>query len=151
MLSVALFIISWLSLWWVSWCPLLIHIGAKSLFYSACGPNVCQPNGFWQIDVEPILRDKSYWIYSTYFINGEHIWLGKCDICAKEKILFANGTKWYKILTRPKGWVQKIFQTLLPNWALRFNESYVKSHPFCMAWMKVSEMKNIFNQFFNSV
>ncbi len=41
--------------------------------------------------------------------------LGNCDIHEKQKILFANEMKRYKIWLRLKGWVQKIFRTLLSN------------------------------------
>jgi hypothetical protein len=43
-----------------------------------------------------------------------------------------NETKWYKIQPSPKGQVQKIFQTLLPNFAKGLDESWFKFHPFCM-------------------
>ncbi len=69
------------------------------------------------------------------------LFLGNCDICEDRKISFANETKQYKIWLRPRGWFQKIFQTLPPDFFTVLYESCVKFHPFCMAWMKVSKMK----------
>jgi hypothetical protein len=55
--------------------------------------------------------------------------IGNCDICAEGKISFMNEIKRNKIWPRPKGWVQKIFQTLLANFSKGLNESYHKFHP----------------------
>ncbi len=55
--------------------------------------------------------------------------LGNCDINVERKILFMNETKWYKIWPRPKGWVQKIFWTFLPNFVKGLKES---CHKFCL-------------------
>jgi hypothetical protein len=43
-----------------------------------------------------------------------------------------NETKWYKIWPRLKGWVQKMFWTLLTNFVKRLNKSGLKCCPFCM-------------------
>ena len=67
----------------------------------------------------------------------------------RAKYLFMNETKQNKIWPRPKGLVQKIFQTLLPNFSKGHDESCQKFHPFCMAWMKVSKMHQIFNEISN--
>ncbi len=58
-----------------------------------------------------------------------------------------NGTKF--------GLDQKIelknFQSLPPNFRESLNKSYIKFRPFCMASIKVSEMRQIFNKIFKSV
>ncbi len=69
--------------------------------------------------------------------------LGNCDIHAEQKISSMNETKWYEICLRPKGWAQKIFQILLPNFCKGHKESCRKFHLFCKAWTKVSEMQQI--------
>jgi hypothetical protein len=48
------------------------------------------------------------------------------------KILFMNEMNQYKIWPRPKGWVQKIFQTLPPNFVKGLNESWHKFCSICM-------------------
>ncbi len=35
--------------------------------------------------------------------------LGNCDICAEQKILFVNETKWYEIWSRLKELSQTVF------------------------------------------
>jgi hypothetical protein len=45
---------------------------------------------------------------------------------------FVNETKWYKIGHRLKDWVQKIFQTLLPNFFKGLNQSWHKFGSFCI-------------------
>ncbi len=77
--------------------------------------------------------------------------LGNCDIRAEQKVMFTNEKKLNEIQSRPKGWVQKIFWTLPPNFGKSHNQSGQKFSPFCMAWVKVSEMRGIFNKFFKSV
>ncbi len=52
--------------------------------------------------------------------------IGNCDICAEQKISLTNKTKWYKFHPRLKGWVQKIFQTLPPNFVNGLNKSCLK-------------------------
>ncbi len=42
-----------------------------------------------------------------YSINNTVI--GKCNMRVRQKILFMNETKWYKICLRLKGWAQKFF------------------------------------------
>jgi len=49
--------------------------------------------------------------------------VGNFDIRAERNISFMNETKRYKILPRPKCWVQKNFQILLPN----FRKDLIKS------------------------
>jgi hypothetical protein len=58
--------------------------------------------------------------------------LSNCDICSNQNILFMTGLKQYEIWPRPKGWVQKIFRTLPPNFVKCLNESWLKCCPFCM-------------------
>ncbi len=41
--------------------------------------------------------------------------IDNCNIGVERKISFINETKWYEICPRPKGWVQKMFQTTQPN------------------------------------
>jgi hypothetical protein len=64
-----------------------------------------------------------------FFRHGVLLQLGNCDIHAGWKISFTNKTKLYKIWPRPKGWVQKIFQTLPPNFVEGLNESLHQFHP----------------------
>ncbi len=52
------------------------------------------------------------------FENQNKFELGNFDIRAERKILFMNEMKWYKIQLRLNCWVQKIFQTLPPNFEL---------------------------------
>ncbi len=60
-------------------------------------------------------------------------------MCAGQKILFMNEMKWYEIWQKLKGWAQKIFWTLLPNFIQGLNEN---CHIFIhFAWTKVSRMK----------
>jgi hypothetical protein len=44
------------------------------------------------------------------------------DICAEQNILFMSEMKQNKIRFRPKGWVQKIFQTFSTNFRQGHNE-----------------------------
>jgi hypothetical protein len=62
--------------------------------------------------------------------GGKYSSLGNWDICKEPKILLTNETKWHKSWTRLKGWVQKIFQILLPNFGKVRNESCLNFHPF---------------------
>ncbi len=51
--------------------------------------------------------------------------------------------EWNKIvqnLAYTEIWTQKFFQTLPPNFDKRLNKSCHKFHPFCMAWMKLTQM-----------
>jgi hypothetical protein len=65
--------------------------------------------------------------------------MGNCKFFEWQKILFINEMKENKIWPRPKGYVGKIFWTLLPNFA---RGSIVSWHIFFhFALMKMSEMK----------
>jgi hypothetical protein len=56
---------------------------------------------------------------------------GNCNICADRKIFSMNDIKWYEIWLRQKGWVQKIFQTLTPDFGKGINQNCLK---FGKAW-----------------
>ncbi len=58
------------------------------------------------------------------------MWIGNCDIHAEWKILFIDNTKQNEIWPRLKGWVQKIFWTLVPNFVKGPYKSWIKFHPF---------------------
>jgi hypothetical protein len=73
-----------------------------------------------------------------------YLWVGNHYICAQQKILFINETKWYKIWSRPKGWVKKIFQTLPSNFVKGHYKSCLKFHPFCMNESEENEAKGYF-------
>ncbi len=51
---------------------------------------------------------------------------GNCNIYAEWKILLVNETKQYEIWQGPKGWIQKIFQLLLPNFIKGCNKSWFR-------------------------
>jgi hypothetical protein len=60
--------------------------------------------------------------------------VSNCDKHGKQKTSVMIETKWYKIQAKPKGCLQKIFQTLPTNFGKCLNKSCFKFHPFCMAW-----------------
>jgi hypothetical protein len=72
-------------------------------------------------------------------ILHKHKELGNCDICTELKKMVMNETKRIEPQSRPKVWVQKIFQALLPNFGMGYNKSCQKFHPLCMAWTKVTK------------
>ncbi len=69
--------------------------------------------------------------------------LVNCDTCAKRKILFLNEMKLYEIWPRPKGWVQKIFQTLPPNFVKGLYKNWFKFHPFFMIQTLIIKLKTL--------
>jgi hypothetical protein len=77
--------------------------------------------------------------------------VGNCDIDAEQNISFMNLTKQNEIWSRQKVEFKKIFQTLPPNFGKGRNKSYQKFHPFCISWMKVRKMQQIFYKNFESV
>jgi hypothetical protein len=79
------------------------------------------------------------------------MFVGKCKIHAEQNISFLNETKWNEILSRPKGWVQKIFWTLRANFGKGCNKSTQWFRSFCIASARVIKMQQIFNKNFESV
>ncbi len=67
--------------------------------------------------------------------------IGNYDICAEWKISFTYETKQNKIRFRLRGWDQKIFSALPPNFVKGHKESCLKFCRFCMAWIKVSKIQ----------
>ncbi len=51
----------------------------------------------------------------------------------------------------PEGCFQKIIQTLPPNFITGLIKSCIKFYSFCLVWMKVSKIKQIFIKKFKSV
>ncbi len=77
-------------------------------------------------------------------------YLGNCDICAEQKILFMNEMKRYEIWPRLKGWVQKIFQTFLPN-LTKVALNFVNFAQFKWKWVKWSEYLTKYSSQFSQI
>jgi hypothetical protein len=81
-------------------------------------------------------------------LSSRNLWerLGNCYMHAEQKILFTNEMKRYRIWPRPKGWVQKIFQTLLPNFVKCHCKSWLNFVRFWMNESKQNEYKGLIMQ-----
>jgi hypothetical protein len=67
-----------------------------------------------------------HFLKSVIFARKARTQPGKWDIHAEQKNLFIKKTKWYKIWSRLKGWVQKIFSILLLNFVKEPYKSWLK-------------------------